>query len=1329
MGLKHRVTNRTGVGSAGRSRLAALLVFLASTATLAAPTEGTKKVLVVYEPGPTPVASGLGDARQLRQLLGHFRTDVTLESADTYKADDVSHFDVTFFIGYTRTYTPPPPLLRDAYATRATFVWLNSGLAEFGRACDLASRFGFVAQGFDTTSVFDSVQAGEYRFTKSEPNANLLKVVDPARCAVLATTTSSKSKLTVPYAIRSGSFWCLVDSPFSYATESDRYLYFADLLHDILNEDHPRSHSALIRIEDTNPFSDPGSLRAIADLLSARRIPFLVGIIPFFVNPATQTRVAMSEKPDYIDALHYVMEHGGTIVLHGTTHQYKGESASDYEFWDESRNRVLPMDSKEFVARRLRDGVVECIKNGVYPLVWETPHYSASTLDYSVIGEHFSTAMEQRLVLDNLDYSQYFPYIIKRDMYGQRILPENLGYIPLDPESAKEQEAVDQLVSFAKTNLAVRDGFASAFFHPFVKIEFLAHLVDGIRALGYTFVDVREMPNTVLMDDRAIASGSTTVKLTLADQYLRESWLDGDGQVVRREVSPTRMHGQVRRDVKLPPRWIYVAEPREYREQTVSLWEKAKNRASALLARLSKSEEPHRPVDALFLYDPQATGGASNDQASLAAPFEALNIPIERVPLTPNLAIDTGDHNLVIVPYTITESLTAKQIEALKTFVDGGGDLITDFRNGLAAALGVKFLESTALVERVRDHLFPDEPLHWKSGEVMNKFETTDDDEVLATDEVTEMPVVIGRRYGRGRFILFGTRFDPASTGGYSRFPYLVHYVEHFFSLTPLIRREQLEMYFDPGYRHTVSIEQLVPRWAAAGIRVLHVGGWHEYAKWTYDYRRLINLCHANGILVYCWIEPPQVNEKFWRDHPEWREKNYKGEDVRPTWRFPVALTDPACLAAAIEFYRKLLVGIDWDGVNIGELCFEAGRGMKDPQFLTPMHPSARNEFRRQAGFDPIELLDPASPHFWRRDAAALAAFGRYRVAKVVQFHDSLLAMVDAVAKGKPGFQTTVTVYDSLAVPEMRTWLGVDARQIAALRARHDFNLQIEDPESLWSTDPRRYEAMAARYAGLVAPDELALDLNILSFRAENEITPFPTRIQTGTEAAWLVNSAARGAQRVAIYSESSINQQDLALLPAAYAARTKVTRLEEGWGVKTPTPIVLQLASGVEEIWRDNQRLHTLGGGRFLLPVGSYTILEVQPTLQALQPGPPDSHLLSLTGDLLFQKSSQRSVTFGYRSDNRCIATLTRQPFALFVDGRETSFEALKGSGMEALILPPGEHSVLLVTQSPVSYGVDLTSFWSSYVIAIFGALSFGLLASLYLIVRVRPRSPRRAT
>lgn len=1319
----HAEGNVRRAATSSRRPLLLLAILIAVARVLPAQTHEPHKVLILYEPGPTQAASGLGDARQLRQLLGHFQTRVTLASVDTYKAGQMTPFDVTFFVGYTRAYEPPRVFLNDVLDDQRTFVWLNTGLVAFGRAFDLGARYGFTAEVFDTVSGFDLVQAGPYRFTKTEPNANIIRVVDGARCAVLATTTSTAKSLTVPYAVRSGDFWCFADSPFSYATEGDRYLYFADLLHDILGEDHPRSRSALIRIEDTNPFSNPASLREIADLLAERKVPFLVGVIPFYVNPTTGTRVTMSEKPDYVDAIRYMMQHGGTVVLHGATHQFKGETSTDYEFWDESRGRVIPMDSREYVTRKLRDAIVECIKNGVYPLLWETPHYSASTLDYSVIAEHFSTAMEQRLVLDNIDFSQFFPYIINNDMYGQRIYPENLGYIPIDPDPAKEQAAVDQLLAFAKVNLAVRDGIVAAFFHPFVPLEYLTRLVDGIQAQGYTFLDLREASNTVTLDDRAIVSGSATVKLMLADQYLRETYVNAQGQVVRREVSPERLRGLVQREVKLPAKWIYVAEPRESRERPLSFWEKTRQQAAKVLGRIIKGEEPHQPADVLFLYDAQATGGASNDQASLVAPFLALNVPVKQVALTPSLAIDTAGHNLVIVPYTITEALTQAQVDSLTSFVAAGGNLITDFRTDLATALGVRFLKPTLVIDRVRDRLFPEEPLHWMSGEVMNKFEVAESDEVLAVDDATEVAVVIGRRYGRGAFIFFGTRFDPASTGGFSRFPFMAHYVESFFRLTPVVRREQLEMYFDPGYRHTVSEEQLVPRWAAAGIRVIHVGGWHEYPKYTYDYARLIRLAHANGILVYAWLEPPQVSQKFWQDHPEWREKNYKGQDVRPSWRYPVALTDKACLAAARAFYRKLLANFDWDGVNIGELCFESGRGTRDPLLYTPMHPAAVAEFRAQAGFDPAEIVEPASPRFWRRDPSALAAFSRYRVAKVVQLHDAMLSLADEVRSSRPGFQVMVTVYDSLTVPELRSWLGVDAKQIAALQTRHDFVLQVEDPASLWSQDPRRYGAIAARYAGLVDAKDLALDLNILSFRGEKDVTPFPTRIQTGTESSWLVYSAALGAGRVTIYSESSINQQDLTFLPSAYAARTRVTRVGDGWAIETPTPIVLQLASDAREVVRDGQRARTIGGGRFLLPEGSYTVTEVQPTLTGMQASVPESHLLSITGDLLSQKSSQRSVTFSYRSSNRCVVTLAREPFALFIDGHETPFEALKGNGCEALILPPGEHTALIVTQSTVSYGVDITSLWSSSLIAVFGVVSVGLLAALYLIVRLRPR------
>lgn len=1308
-----------------------LVLVAGSSSRLAGREENLKKVLILHEAGGSPLNGGLGDARQLRQLLGHFQTDVTIEAVNLYKPGEISQYDFTFYIGFTKKDVPPQKFLKDAYEATKPLIWLNTGMEKFASVFDLRKRFGFTYVRFDTSSIYDFVDGKGTRFTKTEPNANVIRIVDPNRCQVLATATSTRKHVTIPYIVRSNPypakgapFWYVADSPFSYATEADRYLLFADMLHDILGEDHPEFHSAIIRIEDTNPFSDPAQLRNVADLLYARHVPFLVGVIPFYVNPATGTRVAMSDKPDYVDALHYMMERGGTVVLHGTTHQYKGETAVDYEYWDESRDKILPVDSKEYVEKKLRDAINECMKNGVYPLLWETPHYSASTLDYSVFAEHFSTAIEQRLVLERLDYSQYFPYVIFKDMYGQRIYPENLGYIPLEADKQKEEEAVDRLISYAKVNLAVRDGFAAAFFHPFLDLDLLARLVDGIQSLGYTYIDLRDSTNIVRFADRVILSGSASITLSLNEQYLREVFLDEKGQVARREVSSERLRKSVTREIKLEPGWIYVAEPTEYRERALSFWEKLTYRVSSLAHRIFGTKEPQAPANVLLLYDPGATGGAKNDQSSLASAFLVLNIPLDSLAVSPTTTIEIGDHNLVLVPYNVADSLNDDQIESLRAYVEQGGNLITDFRNPVAAELGVHFLESTIRIDRVRDRQFPDELLRWQRSEVMNKFETMNDDEIMVTDDKTETPVVIGRRYGRGSFIFFGTRFDPVSNGGFSRYPYLIHYVERFLLLRPIVRREQLEMYFDPGFRHTVSIEQLVSRWASRGIRVIYVAGWHEYQKYTYDYARLIRLAHANGILVYAWLEPPQVSQKFWTEHPEWREKNYKGEDVRPSWRYPVALTDRACLDAALEYYRKLLTSYDWDGVNIAELYFEAGQGMRDPKLMTPMHPSARNQFRRSYGFDPIELFEPSSQYYWRSNLSSLSDFTTYRVRMVTHLHEVFLSLADSIRNSRAGFQVVVTVMDNLDAPELRNNFGVDVREILPLRSKYRFTLLIEDPESMWSHDPRRYEAIASRYRALLDSDDFALDLNILSFRPDTVITQFPTRIQTGTESYWLVHSAAHGAKRAVIYAESSVNPQDLSLLPYAYAARTSVRKVEDGWEVNTATPIVLQLAAATQEIWRGDERMVSIGDGKFLLPIGSYRVREVPSGVSPFQPDILETRILSITGELLSARSSQRSVELRYRSDTRCIVTLTKEPYALFVDGRESSFKALKGDGRYALVLPPGEHTVLIVAQSTVSYGVDFTSFWSSSIIVMFGLVSGGLLLILYLVVRMRYRS-----
>ena len=46
------------------------------------------------------------------------------------------------------------------------------------------------------------------------------------------------------------------------------------------------------------------------------------------------------------------------------------------------------------------------------------------------------------------------------------------------------------------------------------------------------------------------------------------------------------------------------------------------------------------------------------------------------------------------------------------------------------------------------------------------------------------------------------------------------------------------------------------------------------------DYERLIELAHQNAMLVYVWLEIPHVNERFWNEHPEWREITAAGTEA-----------------------------------------------------------------------------------------------------------------------------------------------------------------------------------------------------------------------------------------------------------------------------------------------------------------------------------------------------------------------------------------------------------------------------------------------------------------
>jgi uncharacterized protein YdaL len=82
---------------------------------------------------------------------------------------------------------------------------------------------------------------------------------------------------------------------------------------------------------------------------------------------------------------------------------------------------------------------------------------------------------------------QLFPYVV-RDVYGSRVLPENLGNVGLEHFHIFPRRLPADIVDAARKNLVVRDGVAGFYFHPFLDMRYLVETVEGIRELGYTFV-------------------------------------------------------------------------------------------------------------------------------------------------------------------------------------------------------------------------------------------------------------------------------------------------------------------------------------------------------------------------------------------------------------------------------------------------------------------------------------------------------------------------------------------------------------------------------------------------------------------------------------------------------------------------------------------------------------------------------------------------------------------------------------------------------------------------------------------------------------------------
>jgi len=573
-----------------------------------------------------------------------------------------------------------------------------------------------------------------------------------------------------------------------------------------------------------------------------------------------------------------------------------------------------------------------------------------------------------------------------------------------------------------------------------------------------------------------------------------------------------------------------------------------------------------------------------------------------------------------------------------------------------ARSLGIAPQKEKVSVRQIVDSHAPKMQIIWEHPAEIAKVQLPEDFTVYATERWHGAPVLAGKPTAHGAILWLAT--EPGLRG-IERYPYLMQALVDLGLGLPL-HATNLWAFFDSSYRIRADVDYLARRWRQAGISVLHVAAWHtmepDAAQDEY-LARLIQACHRNAILVYAWLELPHVSEKFWADHPEWREKTAAGQDAQLDWRKLMNLQNKDCSAAVSKQIGVLLKRFDWDGVNLAELYFESLEGASNPARFTPMNDDMRADFKKQTGIDPKTLLEPgAKPQDLQR-------FLEYRAGLASNLQAKWLDEIDKSRAHKPYLDVVLTHIDDRFEPGIRDALGADiARTLPLIQARKS-TLLVEDPATLWSLGPERYSKLADQYRALM-PDRshLAVDINVV----ERYQDVYPTKKQTGVELLELVHEAAVSFSRVALYFENSLEKEDLSLLPAA--ANTTSANLDDA-GVLTldatqPTRVTWQ---GSVEM--DGKLWPVQDARTILAPAGIHKF-----EASALQPGVA---IADFNGEIRSALGTADRADLTYLSKSRAVAIPGSAVSRVEVDGAKF-IQAKAGEKIESVMLPAGEHRVV---------------------------------------------------
>jgi hypothetical protein len=585
-----------------------------------------------------------------------------------------------------------------------------------------------------------------------------------------------------------------------------------------------------------------------------------------------------------------------------------------------------------------------------------------------------------------------------------------------------------------------------------------------------------------------------------------------------------------------------------------------------------------------------------------------------------------------------------------------GRILVVEGDSPAARELGFRATRQRVRVGEVRDTHAPDLRIVWKHAITLPVFEVPAGARVVAEERLHGAPLMAVQKRGSGGVLWLATSPGPQ---GYERFPYVLQALTEA-GASPLFESRRLWAFYDSAYQRDVPPDALARQWRQMGIAAIHVGAWDYFESAPESdrfLRELVEACHAQGVLVYAWLELPHVSTEFWKSHPAWRERTATLRDAAVDWRLLMNLANPECRQAVAQGIRETLTRFDWDGVNLAELYFDGTEGVRRPADLTPMNPDVRREVEAKYGFDPLALFSGRS-----RDARQLRQFLDYRADLAARLQEWWIDELERARAENPDLDLVLTHVDDRFDTTMRDAVGADAQRLLRLLDRHELTFVIEDPGTVWHLGPGRYAVIAEKYRTLTPrQDRLGVDINFVE-RSQ----AWPTLQQAGAELAELIHVAARSFRTVMFYYTGSISSVDAPLLPVAAAAVTRCEPAGDGLLIESPNGVGARWAGPV-----------TLDGKPW--PVRDLARVWLPPGRHVIQPSAVATPVLAtdFNGTLKWAEIQSDGIEISYSSDSRAFVRLDRKPVRLLVDGLEAP---LRASTTGVVQLPRGSHTARVV-------------------------------------------------